>query len=84
MRPRIRQPVAGVTPDLRAVLNTARTAGQQEIVRMLLQRYGVTRPADLPPNQVTPFATELRAVLAGTAPHPADSVLDPTMVEVRK
>lgn len=85
MRPRIKLRsniiIAAVT--LQMVLGTVKTGAQANLVITLLHRYGVSRPTDLLPEQVTPFTTELKAVLAGKAPDPNDSILDPSMMEMR-
>lgn len=70
-RPRIRH----TPPGVRAVLDIAATSKQREAALFLLQRYGVKRTADLLPEQVEEFTAELQAVLQGTAPHPADSII---------
>lgn len=82
MRPRIHKPTINST--LRAVLNTVHNAREREMFATLLLRYGAKRVTDLLPEQVAPFTTELQAVLHGKAPHPADSTLDPTTMEVSK
>ena len=79
MRPRIRKPGA----NIRDVLRLATTPEQREMVVALLQRYGAKNVVQLHPEQVVLFLEELIAVLNGEAPHPADSVLDPTMMEIR-
>ena len=68
---------------LQAALTGAKTARQMEMVVALLQRYGASKLPDLFPRQVLPFTTELKAVLSGRAPDPHDSILDPTMMEIR-
>ena len=74
--PRIRL-LEGPQERLQSVLSRVTTTDQQEVVRVLLQRYASERVKDLPEAFVGPFADELQAVLDGKAPHPADARLDP-------
>ncbi len=80
MRPRIKLRPPN---ELQSVLAGIKSADHREMVTILLQRYGTKRTIDLLPHQVAPFTRELKLVLSGNAPHPADSVLDPTTMEIR-
>jgi hypothetical protein len=81
MKPHIRKPT---DTELRKVLDRINNTEERGVVAVLLQRYGARRVADLLPEQVTPFTAELVAILTGAAPHPADSTLDPAIMEVCK
>lgn len=84
MKPKIKlRPLVTDNVAIKEVIDTAVTVKQREQVMALLQRYGAKRVSDLFPNQVKPFTTELKAVLSGKAPNPNDSVLDPSMMEIR-
>ena len=89
MRPKIKLRTLTTTDNallnalLQSTLAEIKTAKQMGLVITLLHRYGVSKPDDLLPKQVSPFTTELKAVLAGQAPDPSDSILDPTTMEIR-
>lgn len=85
MRPRIKLRTNTIQDNvlLQSALTDVKTGAQANLVIALLHRYGVSRPADLLPEQVAPFTTELKAVLSGQAPDQHDSILDPTMMEIR-
>lgn len=90
MRPKIKlRPVIKTRPrivikapanhreQLRKILNTVTSPKQIDMLKYLVQRYGVVRVRDLPTDRVQAFTEELREVLAGKLPHPADSNLTP-------
>ncbi len=84
MRPKIKlRPLTTDNVLLQEILAVVKTAKQQTLVVSLLQRYGAKRVSDLFPHQVKPFLTELKLVLCGKAPDPSDSVLDPSMMEIK-
>lgn len=84
MKPRIKlRSLATDNVLLQEILAVVKTAKQRALVVSLLQRYGAKRVSDLFPHQVKPFAEELKLVLYGKAPDPSNSVLDPTMMEIK-
>lgn len=84
MRPKIKlRPITTDNVTIKEVIDAAKTAQQRAQVVALLQRHGVKRVSDLFPYQVTPFVRELKLVLNHKTPDPHDSVLDPSMMEIR-
>lgn len=69
--------------ELFKLLSKARTPQQRFAVTALMQRYGVCHANQLLREQVQPFNRELKEILTGNAPNPADSVLNPKIVEVK-
>lgn len=84
MKPKIKlRPIITDNVMLQSALAGVKTSDQMELVVALLHRYGAKKVSDLFPRQVPQFANELKLVLSQQAPDPNDSVLNPTMMEIK-